>query len=97
MRALLATMVRIVVSVGGGYAATSGIVSALAVVLFRCGLTRSEAVVLASMLGFGVYLGLLLWGIAAPRLWRFALGLALLAGGGFAVAWLMHGGVVWIG
>ncbi|MCP1999794.1 hypothetical protein [Nitrobacter winogradskyi] len=50
---------------------------------------RSEAVVLASMLGFIIYLVLLLWSFAERRLWRLGYVLAFLAGSGFGFASLL--------
>lgn len=69
---------RIALVVLGGYVAASAAVAALAVVLARVGMARSEAVVSASMLGFVIYLGMLLWGAAERRLTRLILGYAVL-------------------
>ena len=80
---------RVMLVIFGGYAAAAGFVAGASVALPLIGMARSEAVALASMLGFVVYLVLLLWGFAERRLWRLCLGLALLAGGGFGVGSLM--------
>ncbi|MGC4097109.1 MAG: hypothetical protein QM706_08335 [Nitrospira sp.] len=85
----LALIGRVVLVIFGGYAAAAGFVTGASVALPLIGMVRSEAVALAAMLGFVVYLVLLLWGFAERRLWRLCLGLALLAGGGFGVGSLM--------
>jgi hypothetical protein len=60
--------VRIAVTIGGGYACTALVVTVGAALLARAGMARSEAVVLMAMLGFPLYLGLLLWGFGARRM-----------------------------
>ena len=47
---------RLLAVIGGGYAASSALVAGLARALPLLGFARSEAVVLASMLGFVIYL-----------------------------------------
>lgn len=91
-RARINVLVRVVLAMLGGYAAAAGIVAALSVTLPFTGLPRSEGVALASMLGFIVYLLLLLWGFAERRLWRLGFVLAALAGGGFGFTYLMGAG-----
>lgn len=91
-RAWINVLARVVFVVAGGYAAAAGIVAALSVTLPFTGLPDSEGVAFASMLGFVVYLLLLLWGFAEPRLWRLGFVLALLAGGGFGFAYLIGAG-----
>lgn len=71
---------RIVLAVGGGYGASSAVVAGLTVMLTWLGLARTEAVVAASMPGFVLYLGLLIWGFADRSLLRFSGGLAVLSG-----------------
>lgn len=44
-----------------------------------------EAVLIACMLGFVVYLGLLIWAFAEPRLWRLCLLLLLGIAGNLAL------------
>jgi len=62
---------RLVAAIGGGYVGTVALASAGALLLVRLGgMPRSEAVTLAAMLGFILYLVLLLWAISEPRLWR---------------------------
>ena len=63
---------RVVGAVFGGYALTALAVATASAVLARLGMTRSEAVVLAAMLGFVLYLVLLLWAFSVKstaRLW----------------------------
>lgn len=83
---------RIVLALLGGYGASTSIVAALSAGLPFTGLPRSEGVVLASMLGFIIYLVLLIWGFSERRLWRLGAGLALLAFGGIGLAALIGPG-----
>ena len=82
----LSLVTKILLAVGGGYAALAGIAAAGPVQLPRIGMAKSESVVFVSMLGFVVYLVVLLLGFAEPRRWRLGAGLAPLAGGGFGIA-----------
>lgn len=67
----LSVLVRLVAAIGGGYAVAAGLAALAAVALPAAGLmVRSEAVVLASMLAFLVYLALLIWAFADRRLAR---------------------------
>ena len=61
---------RVVGGVFGGYAFSAATVALLSVALAVFGMARSEAVILASMLGFLIYLGVLIWVFAEPRLQR---------------------------
>ncbi|NKQ09653.1 hypothetical protein [Pseudomonas sp. SST3] len=64
-------LLRVVAAVGGGYACTVALSSTAAQLLTLLGgMARSEAVILAAMLGFILYLVLLLWSFTEPRLWR---------------------------
>lgn len=61
----------------GGYAFTAALVALLTVALVYAGLSRSEAVVSASMSGFLVYLLVLLWAFSVrslTRLWAMLAG-----------------------
>lgn len=83
MATALPTVSRVVAVVVGGYAATMGLV-ALASVLLALGLgwQRSEAIVLATLVGFLVYTAVIIWGFAEARLlrlWAVLGGIALLA------------------
>ena len=81
---------RVLLAIGGGYALSAALVLAVAAALPpMTGLARGEAVVLAAMLGFLLYLGLLLWAFAPVRLRRVALWL----GGVPTLAW---GWILWV-
>jgi hypothetical protein len=85
--------VRVLLAIIGGYTASAGLTALIAIALsVATPLPRSESVLLASMLGFIVYLVLLLWGFAERRLWCLGFVLAFLAGGGFGSAYLMGSG-----
>ncbi|MBT0960826.1 iron transporter [Denitromonas iodatirespirans] len=77
---------RVLAAVGAGYAFTASVVALVAVALPAIfGMARSEAVVLAAMLGFVIYLLALLWAAVEPRLWWVWAGLI----GGAAVSWAL--------
>ena len=62
---------RLLAAVGAGYACTAAAVALASVALpLAFGMARSEAVVLAAMAGFLLYLMVLVWGFAEPRLAR---------------------------
>lgn len=64
-------VLRLVAAIGGGYAVAAGLAALAAVGLpAATALPRSEAATLASMLAFLVYLALLIWAFAEPRLAR---------------------------
>ncbi|MEM1096270.1 MAG: iron uptake protein [Bacteroidota bacterium] len=73
---------RVLLAVVGGYLLTEAVVSLLAAMLAAVGMVRSEAVVLSMMLGFVIYLLLLLWAFAERRLLR----LWIVFGGATALA-----------
>ena len=81
---------RVIGSVGGGYAFTATLVALLSAALSRAEISRSEAVTAAALMGFVLYLVVLLWGFSVrsvTRLW------ALLASGtalASALAFLMR-------
>jgi hypothetical protein len=77
---------RLLIVIGGGYIASSALVAGLARALPLLGFARSEAVVLASMLGFVVYLLILILGLARRNLARFALELLAMTGIGLLLA-----------
>lgn len=83
---------RILVIIVGGYVTASALVAGSARILPLAGLVRSEAVALASMCGFLVYLGLLAWGFAQSRLINVILGLLLMATVGVALMLVPGGG-----
>lgn len=85
----LRTGLRIAGAVFGGYVVTALAVTTAAALLARLGMARSEAVALAAMTGFIVYLALLLWAFSVhsvARLWA-VLALAMAAMG--AVLYLL--------
>lgn len=73
---------RVIGAVLGGYGFSAALVALLTVGLGALGLARSEAVVAASLLGFVVYLLVLLWAFSVRSLARLWAGLA----GGTALA-----------
>jgi len=82
---------RVLGAVLGGYAFSAAWVALLSVALPRVGMARSEAVILASMVGFLIYLGVLLWAFAQQSLVRVWAVLAGGAGLAFALARLLGG------
>jgi len=68
---------RTLLALVGGYVLSAEILSHLALG-FTYLMPRSEAVVLTAMLGFAVYLGVLLWAFSEQKIWR--LWLILLGG-----------------
>lgn len=81
-------LVRLVAAIGGGYAVAAGLAALAAVALPAAGLmVRSEAVVLASMLAFLVYLALLIWAFADRRLARLCLVMVLAGIASWGSAW----------
>jgi cytochrome bd-type quinol oxidase subunit 2 len=69
---------RLAIAVFGGYALSASIVTFSALALSSTSLLpRSEAVVLASMLGFVIYLCVVIWALAERRVARLGLTIAL--------------------
>ena len=96
-RQAIPVIVRLVAAIGGGYAVAAGRAARAARVLpVMTAMPPREAVVLASMLAFLVYLGLLIWGFAEPSLVRLCLILAAVGvvswGGAFGLVRLAGGG-----
>ena len=93
-RKAIPIIVRLVAAIGGGYAVAAGLAALAARALPA--MTAREAVVLASMLAFLVYLGLLIWGFAEPNLVRLCLILAAVGivswGGALGLVRLASGG-----
>ena len=71
-------LLRLIAALPGAYAFTAALVAVLAAALPLLGLARSEAVVSAAMLGFVLYLLVLLWTFSVRSLVRLW---AVLAGG----------------
>lgn len=65
-----AVLLRVTGALLGGYAFTAALVALLAGALPLVGMARSEAVVLAAMLGFVIYLLVLLWAFSVRSLLR---------------------------
>ncbi len=96
-RKAIPIIVRLIAAIGGGYAVSAGLAALAARALpVTTAMPRSEAVVLSSMLAFLVYLALLIWGFAEPRLARLCLILAAVGivswGGAFGLVRLASGG-----
>lgn len=85
---LVAIPLRVALAVPGGYGFSAGAVALAAVLLARGGMARSEAVGLAAMLGFVLYLVVLLWAFAERRLARLA---AVILGGAALAHALAYG------
>ena len=69
-------VLRVTAAVLGGYALNAAAVALMVGLLTTAGLARTEAVVLSSMLGFVLYLGVLLWAFSVrslARLWAVLL------------------------
>jgi len=70
-RRRIAIAARLTAAFGGGYVCTAALVGSGALLLTLLGgLPRSEAVTLSAMLGFVLYLLLLIWSFTEPKLWR---------------------------
>ena len=67
---------RLLGAVLGGYALTALTVASAGAVMARLGVACSEAVVLAAMLGFLLYLALLLWAFSMKSVTRLWMALA---------------------
>lgn len=66
--------VRLLLAIGGGYVVSAGLTAlAASAASVITTLPRSDAVVLASMAAFFVYLALLIWGFAERKLLRLCL------------------------
>ena len=89
IRAGLLLALRVLSIVAGGYFLSAALVALGAAGLAGLGLARSEAVILMTMLGFVLYLLVLIWGFAERSLPRLlAVTLAGAAMGQALVHWL---------
>lgn len=61
---------KILIAVLGGYAFTSGYVALSSILLVKLGMQMGEAVMLNGMLGFIVYLGVILWVFTTAKMWQ---------------------------
>lgn len=93
MKSALDMPCRVVCVLLGGYALWSGGTVLLGVALRNTGLGRTDAMLVATMLGSLFYVGIIIWGFAAPPRWRPA---TLIALSGIAAvsaaAWLAGSG-----
>ncbi|MEM9989718.1 MAG: hypothetical protein AAF723_09395 [Pseudomonadota bacterium] len=64
---------RCVSVVVGGYALTGGIVVLVSALLHGLGMNLADAVLLTMMLGFPLYVALVIWGFAMRDHWRSSL------------------------
>lgn len=85
----LPLLARLLAAVPLGYAFVALCVSALGALIAQAGMARADAVVLAAMLGFVLYLAWLVWVLAARSLLRVYAALAACATSGAAVLWLL--------
>lgn len=83
MRSALDIPYRIICVLLGGYALWSGGTVLLGVALRNTGLSRTDAMLAATMPGSLFYVGIIIWGFAAPPRWRPA---TLIAISGIAAA-----------
>lgn len=70
---------KILIAILGGYAFTSGYVALSSVFLVKLGMQMGEAVILNGMLGFIVYLGVILWVLTTAKIWRTSTIITLMA------------------
>ena len=80
-------LMRVLGAVLGSYALTALMVAATSAGMSRLGMLRSDAAALAAMLGFVIYLALLLWAFSVQSVMRLWLTLATAA---TALAILLH-------
>lgn len=71
----LAIATRAIAAVFGGYGFVWGAVACLTLLLIAVGVPRSESVIIATLLGFPLYLFILLWAFAARSLIRVSFAL----------------------
>ena len=86
--AVVSALLRVLAAVFGGYVFAASAVAALASALCAGGMARSEATVTSALLGFPVYLVVLLWAFGVCSLRR--LGTLLVSGSAIL------GGLVWL-
>lgn len=81
---------RVLLAVTGGYVLSRTAVWFVAVALTATGIVpRADAVVFAPMSGFVIYLAILVWAFADPRLGRVGLILAGAQASMFVLAWAL--------
>ncbi|MEO0421953.1 MAG: hypothetical protein AAF184_06440 [Pseudomonadota bacterium] len=79
LRAAVAMATRVVLIVAGGYALTGGLSALGGIAMHALGTPLDDAMLLASMVGFLVYVGIVIWGFSAPPHWRPSLVILTLA------------------
>lgn len=93
MKAAFALPCRIVGVLLGGYALWSGGTVLLGLALRGTGLSDTDAMLVATMLGSLFYVGIIIWGFAAPLRWRPATAIAVSGIAAVtAAAWLARSG-----
>lgn len=82
---------RIIAAVFGGYGFVWGVVACLTSLLIAVGVLRSESVIVATLLGFPLYLFVLLWAFAVRSLIHVFVALAVGDTALFALSRLLRG------
>jgi hypothetical protein len=70
---------KLLIAILAGYAFTSGYVALSSILLVKLGMPMGEAAVLNGMLGFILYLYVILWVFATKKLWRTSAIIILMA------------------
>jgi hypothetical protein len=92
MAATRAVLLRVIGAVLGGYGVSAAVVALMAAGMARLGLARSEAVVSAALLGFVLYLLVLLWAFGVRSLWRLWSGMVVGTALASGLTWLLAQG-----
>ena len=88
-----AVLVRAVAGFGGGYVLSAAFAAAFGLVCVQwCGMARTEAVTVATMLSFVVLAVAVLWAFACANTKRVCLGIAMPAVLLGLLAWMLSGG-----
>ena len=69
-RSGLGVVARVLLATGGAYVVTSSTLAAFCIVLFASGVPRVDAVAMGTMLGFILYLCLILWVFSSRKPWQ---------------------------
>jgi hypothetical protein len=73
--------IKILLAIFGGYAFTSGYIALSSILFVSFGMQVGEAVVLHTMIGILVYLGVILWVFSTSHIWRTSLIISMMAAG----------------
>jgi uncharacterized iron-regulated membrane protein len=84
----LVALLRVIAAVPGAYVVSALAVGGIGAALAWFGMARSEAVVLGAMLGFVLYMLLVLWGLRQSLTWLHTWAGVVLGGVLFAVFWM---------